>query len=76
MQYRRLDPLELITTDEDYRIKLSSLELTRAEVKMRCYTLLQRRMLEEEADRDLVNEAHGARASERYYPITDTPLPY
>jgi hypothetical protein len=48
--------------------------LNRAEAKI-LYALLQRRILDDFADRDLVNEFHEVLASKLYYHITDPPLP-
>ena len=48
MNHRRLKPLQLLSTDEDYR-KTLPIQFNRAEAKI-VYALLQRRISEEEAD--------------------------
>lgn len=53
MNHRRLEPLQLITTDEDYAVTLP-MQLNRAKAKI-LYALLQRRILDDFADRDQVN---------------------
>ena len=73
MNSRRLEPHQLATTDEDYQMTLP-LQLNRAEAKI-LYSLLQRRILEDAAERNRVNESHDALAAKLYYHITDTPLP-
>ena len=70
---RRLDPLQLITSEEDYQFTLP-MQLTRAEAKI-IYALLQRRITEDLAEHDKVLQMHDVLASKLYYFITDTPLP-
>lgn len=70
---RRLEPLQLVTTDEDYQVTLP-MPLTRAEAKI-IYALLQSRIDEDGLKRERTNQVHDALAAKLFYFITDTPLP-
>ena len=70
---RRLDPLQLVTSVDDYKVTLP-MKLSRAEAKI-IYALLQRRIDEDDVERNRINQAHDALANKLYYFITDTPLP-
>ena len=73
MMKRRLEPLQLVTTDDDYQVKLP-MQMSRAEAKI-IYALLQRRIDDDDLECDRVNQGHDALAAKLYYFITDTPLP-
>ncbi|MCP9237918.1 hypothetical protein [Lewinella sp. JB7] len=64
-----LDPLQLVTTDEDYQ-RILPLELSAADAKL-LYAVLRDRIQDDEVERGKAYQMHTALLAKLYYYLTD-----